>query len=141
MKKALMLISLFPALAFAQAQEVLDAASQSPAVPPFTWVAVLGALVGLVRLVMAVLPKFSPQAAEWLKNHWWADWLATTFLSIGGAIGTAAAAGQPIDLQLISHALELGMAGSGLATVATRNAAAQKAGEAAMKDPGSTINS
>lgn len=104
------------------------------------------ALMGVAQLVKRVGRKLPTvrgfSLGLWLNNHWWADWVMSIVLSIGGAMVTSVSAGGSIDLGLIVNAVVIGMMGAGFGPGAPKPDAtkAQEAGAAAAADPSKTLN-
>lgn len=111
---------------------------------------VLIALMGVAQMFKRVgrkLPMIRGfHLGTWLDNHWWADWVVSLTLSVGGAVTAQIAAGGvgSLSLGLFVNAIVLGMATAGFGPGGSKKPtveAAQQAGAAAAADPGKTLNS
>lgn len=113
---------------------------------------VLVVLMGIAQLVRRVGRKIPIikgfDLGGWLNGHWWADWVVSLTLSIGGAIVAQVTSGQPVDVALIVNAIVLGMAGAGFGPkggVPTSppppvSDAVKKDAAAAAEDPSKQLN-
>lgn len=107
---------------------------------------VLVMLIGVAQLFRRVGRKLPVirgfHLGTWLDQNWWADWVVSIVMSVGGAVITAASGGDAIDLGLIVNALVLGMAGAGFGPGAAKPSVsgAAAAGAAAAADPNKTLN-
>lgn len=160
---ALALILFASALAFAQADAGTSAvedvvhsvtdtahdvrmAAKNPTNPVILVVlAVLMGIAQLIRKVSRKLPLIKGfNLGAWMNANWWADWVVSLTLSVGGAIATSLASGDPVDVGLIVNAIVIGMASAGMPELLKPKApapeAAAIAGAVAAADPSKQLN-
>lgn len=122
----------------------IRSAAQSTTSPKI--LVVLAVLLGVAQVVRRVgrkLPTVGTfNLGAWLDTHWWADWVVSLVLSLGGALTAQIASGGigSVDTGLLVNAIVIGMAGAGFGPKADPKKV-QEAGAAAAADPGKELNS